>query len=110
LEGPSSISWVARFMLNEDDAAGEAALAIAQTHTLEAFLLLREHFTRARDPWFRTAMLSAAALTRRQEAIDWLLDMVANDEGHGTDAYEALCRSAPSTSTLDRLRGLGKPV
>jgi hypothetical protein len=109
LEGPAAISWVAQFLPPEDDPSAEAALAIAQTHTPEAFQLLRTTFTRARDAWFRIAVLSAIALTRQQEATDWLLDLIANEESHAADAHEALCRSAPSAETLDRLQQLGRP-
>jgi hypothetical protein len=109
LEGPAAISWVAQFLPPEDDRAAEAALAIAQTHTPEAFQLLRTTFTRARDAWFRSAVLSAIALTRQQEATDWLFDLIANEESYAADAHEALCRSAPSAETLDRLQQLGRP-
>ena len=109
LDGPAAIPWAAKFLSPEDDAAAEAAMAIAQTHTLEAFQLLCSTFAKVRDPWFRTAVLSAIALTRQQEATDWLLDLIANEQRHSADAHEALCRSAPSAATLDRLRQLGKP-
>lgn len=108
LEGPASISWAAQFLPAADDAAAEAAMAIAQTHTPEAFDLLRTAFLKARDPWFRTALLSAAALTRQPAAVEWLLDLIAQEE-HATDAHEALCRSAPTADTLDKLRQLGRP-
>jgi HEAT repeat protein len=109
LEGPSAIPWVAQFLPSEDDPAAEAALAIAQTHTPEAFELLRTTFTRARDPWFRIAVLSAIALTRQQEATDWLLELITNEETYAADAQEALCRSAPSAETLERLQHIGRP-
>jgi hypothetical protein len=35
--------------------------------------------------------------------------MVANEEQHAADAHEALCRSAPTEATLERLKQLGKP-
>ena len=108
LEGPSAVPWVARFLPPGDDAAAEAALAIAQTHTPEAFEVLKGTFVRARDPWFRVAVLSAIALTRQQEAIDWLLDLIGNEKTYAEDAHEALCRSAPSEATLGRLKRLGK--
>ena len=67
-------------------------------------------FAAARDSWFRNTVLSAIALTRREEAIDWLLDLVANeDDDHAAGAHEALCRSAPSAATQDRLKQLGRP-
>ena len=37
LEGPVAIPWAAQFLPPEDNAAAEAAMAIAQTHTPEAF-------------------------------------------------------------------------
>jgi hypothetical protein len=110
IEGPSAINWAGRFLSREDDSAAEAVMAIAQTHTLEAFQLLRSTFAVARDSWFRNTVLSAIALTRRQEATDWLLGLIANeDDDHATGAHEALCRSAPSAATQDRLKQLGKP-
>jgi hypothetical protein len=84
-------------------------MAIAQTHTPEAFKLLSAVFAKARDPWFRTAVLSALALTRQQEATDWLLDLIANEQTHAADAHEALSRTARSVATLDRLKQLGRP-
>lgn len=109
IEGSSAIGWAARFLGREDDPAAEAAMAIAQTHTPEAFRLLQTAVGAARDPWFRTTVLAAIALTRQQEATDWLIDLIANDDGHADQAYEALCRSAPSVATQDRLKQLGRP-
>ena len=109
LEGAAAIPWVAQFLPPEDDPAAEAALAIAQTHSPESFQVLRSAFATARDAWFRIAVLSAIALTRQQEATDWLLDLIANEETHAADAHEALCRSAPSADTLERLQQLGRP-
>lgn len=109
LKGPAAISWARQFLPAEDDAAAEAAMAIAQTHTPEAFQVLRSTFPKARDPWFRAAVLSAIALTRQQEATEWLLDLIADDQPYASDAHEALCRSAPSGATLDRLKQLRRP-
>jgi hypothetical protein len=109
IEGSGAIDWVARFLAREDDSAAEAAMAIAQTHTAEAFQRLRTTFGAARDPWYRDTLVAAIALTRQQEATDWLLDLVANDEDDADRAREALCRAAPSEVTLDRLKQLGRP-
>jgi hypothetical protein len=109
LEGPGAIDWAARFLPREDDSAAEAAMAIAQTHTPEAFQRLRTAFGAARDPWFRDTLFAAIALTRQQQATDWLLDLVANDEAKADRAQEALCRAAPSEVILDRLKQLGRP-
>ena len=109
IEGSGAIDWASRFFSREDDSAAEAAMAIAQTHTAEAFQRLRTTFGAARDPWFRDTLLAAIALTRQQEATDWLLDLVANDEDNADRAQEALCRAAPAVVTLDRLQQLGRP-
>jgi hypothetical protein len=37
LEGPVAIPWAAQFLPPEDDAAAEAAMAIAETHTPDTF-------------------------------------------------------------------------
>jgi HEAT repeat protein len=107
LEGAAAIPWVAKFMSEEDDTAAEAAMAIALTHTAEAVGLLRDAFQTAVDGWFRSALLSAIALTRQQDATDWLIELIADETPHSKDAHEALCRSAPSEATLERLRQLG---
>jgi hypothetical protein len=109
LEGSSALDWAARFLGREDDTAAEAAMAIAQTHIPEAFRLLQTTFGGARDRWFRTTVLTAIALTRQQEATDWLIDLIANDDVQAAGAHEALCRSAPSVATQDRLKQLGRP-
>jgi len=109
LEGAAAIPWAAKFLGEEDDTAAEAAMAIALTHTPEAVRLLRNVFEKARDPWFRAAVLSAIALARQAEATDWLIELVAKEEPHAKDAHEALCRSAPSEATLERLQQLGVP-
>ncbi len=109
LEGAGAIPWAARFLRPEGDAAAEAALAIAQTRAPEAFTRLRDTFRSARDPWFRSAVLAAIALTRRDEATDWLVELATGEQAHADDAHEALCRSAPSEATLARLRRAGRP-
>lgn len=109
LEGPSAIPWAAKFLPHEDDAAAEAAIAIAETRTPEAFAILKESFAKARDPWFRTALLSAIALTRQDEAFTWLLALIEREDRDSKDAHEALCRSNPPNTILDRLTQLGQP-
>jgi hypothetical protein len=109
LEGSSAIPWVARFLPPEDDTAAEAAMALSQTHAPEVVPILKSAFARAKDPWFRNAVLSAIALSRQQEATDWLLDLIAKEKQYATEAREALCNAAPSLTTLERLAALGRP-
>ena len=112
LEGPAAIPWAAKFLAAADDAAAEAALAIAETRTAEAFDVLKAAFTSgagAGEPWFRGALLSAIALTRQPAAVEWLLERIEQGGRNGVEAHEAVCRSGPSNAVLERLTKLGKP-
>ena len=50
LEGVSALSWVSHFLVTGDDAAAEAALAIAGTHCSQAFDALQKSLDAASDP------------------------------------------------------------
>jgi HEAT repeat protein len=106
IEGASAIPWVAQFLDKEDDSAAEAALAIAGTHTPQAFETLKQSFHKASDPWFTSVLLSAIALTRQDAAIEFLLDQVRADSLHSEPAIESLLRSAPSDEVTKRLKEL----
>jgi HEAT repeat protein len=106
IEGPKSIPWVARFLADSDDAAAEAALAIAGTHSPQAFEVLRDRLAEESDPWFCSVLLSAIALTRQDAAIEFLLDEVRTESRQAGPAIEALLRSAPSDEIVKRLEAL----
>jgi HEAT repeat protein len=103
IDGPSSIEWVSRFLAAGDDAAAQAALAIAGAHSARAFSALRERFEAAIDPWFLSVLLSAIALTRQDEAMEFLLDLVSKESLQAEPAIEAILRSAPSAEAVARL-------
>jgi HEAT repeat protein len=106
IEGVSALPWAGRFLAGEDDAAGEAALAIAATHSPEAFEMLKSHWEHARDPWFRSVLLSAIALTRQNAATGFLLAMVRADSLGADLAVEALLRSVPPDEVVQQLKTL----
>ena len=106
IEGTRAIPWVARFLATADDSAGEAALAMAGTHSTEAFEALRNALADASDPWFRSVLLSAIALTRQEAAINFLLDLVKNESLDAESAITALCGSAPSEDLIESLKKL----
>lgn len=106
IEGPSAIPWINRFLAPSDDAAAEAALAIAATHTPQAFEVLRERIDTESDPWFRSVLLSAIALTRQDEALDYLFDLIRTESLHAEAAVEAILRSGPSAEVTNRLEQL----
>jgi HEAT repeat protein len=104
IEGLRAISWVSRFLDAGDDPAAEAALAIAGTHSLEGFNVLRESLAKASDPWFRSVLLSAIALTRQDEAVEFLLELVRTEAMDAEGAIEAILRSMPSAEIIARLQ------
>jgi hypothetical protein len=106
IEGISALPWANRFLAGEDDAAGEAALAIAATRSPEAFDLLKSRWERARDPWFKSVLLSAMALTRQSAAMEFLLALVRADSLGADLAVEAMLRSAPSDEVVQQLKAL----
>lgn len=108
LEGISAIPWISRFLIGGDDSAGEAALAIAGTHSPQALDTLRKALDSASDPWFRAVLLSAIALTRQDAAMDLLLDLVKSDSLDAERAIEAVIRSIPSEELVRRLEDLVK--
>jgi len=103
IEGKSAIPWVARFLDEGDDLSGEAALAIAGNRSADAFQALKQRFEQGRPPdeWFRSVLLSAIALTRQDEAISFLLDLVSSRFAEA--AVEALLRSGPNDETIAKL-------
>jgi HEAT repeat protein len=106
IEGARAIPWAARFLAAADDNAAEAALALAGTHSTEGFEALRESFAEAREPWWRSVLLSAIALTRQDVALELLLDLVRKDGLDAEPAIEAVLRSMPSPVVVERLETL----
>jgi hypothetical protein len=108
IEGPSAIPWIARFLSDSDDAAAEAALAIAGTHSAQGFKVLRDRFAKEADPWFCSVLLSAIALTRQDDALEFLLDQVRTESLQAEAAIEAILRAAPSAEITKQLEELVK--
>jgi len=102
----SAIPWIARFLATADDSAAEAALAIAGTHSSQGFNTLRECLVKADDPWWRSVLLSAIALTRQDAALEFLLDLVRTESLNAEGAIEAVLRSMPSQEVIKRLAKL----
>jgi hypothetical protein len=106
IEGVSAIPWVSRFLNSHDDSAAEAALAIAATHSPEGSETLKNCLPKATDPWFRSVVLSAIALTRQEAALEFLLELVRAESLDAEVAIEALLRSIPSDDVVNRLEKL----
>lgn len=109
LEGIAAIPWVSVFLPAGNDAAAEAALALAGTHSAQAFEALRHSLADSHNPWFRSVLLSAIALTRQDAAMEFLLDLVKSESLDAERALEALVRSLPSPQLIERLEHVVAP-
>jgi HEAT repeat protein len=103
IEGTAAIAWVCRFLQQEDEIAGEAALALGQTRSSEALDALRKAFVKHRDPWFGGVLLSAIALTRREEAFGFLLELVREESRFAADAISTIWNAVPPAEVRERL-------
>jgi len=103
IEGLRAVEWVRGFLSTADDTAGEAALAIAETRSSEGFEILKACFEKAEEPWFRSVLLSAIALTRQDGAVEYLMEMVKMGSADAEGAIEAIVRSMPTESVMGRL-------
>lgn len=106
LEGVSGIPWATQFLAAANDSAAEAALAIASTHSVEGFDVLRKSLAQTSDPWFRSVLLSAIALTRQEEAVEFLLELIGSESLDAERAVEAILRTMPSQEIIRRLEKL----
>jgi HEAT repeat protein len=104
VEGNHAIPWVARFLATGDDAAGEAALAIAGTRSEAGFEMLRKCVDETSDPWFLSVLLSAIGLTRQEAAVEFLLDLIAKESMQAEAAMEAILRAVPSPDLIERVK------
>jgi hypothetical protein len=103
IEGTPAIPWVGKYVADADEAAGEAALALAGTHKLEAFNILREQLEAASDRWFRSVLLSAIALTRQEVAVEFLFEQVKKESLLAEAAIEALLRAGLAEESISQL-------
>jgi hypothetical protein len=106
LEGVSAIPWVGRFLASADEPAAETALALAGTHSAAGFEALKQQLVKAPDPWFRSVLLSAIALTRQDDALEFLLELVRAESLDAEAAIEAVLRSMPSPELSERIKKL----
>jgi HEAT repeat protein len=94
IERDAAIPFVARFLEAGDDAAAEAAFALAETSSPAALAALLQRQKDSSDEWFSGVLLSAIALTRLPEAFNFLLGMIEREEREAPRAIEALSRIA----------------
>ena len=103
IERDEAIPFVATFLEAADDPAAEAAFALAETRSPLALAALLKRHKGVTEPWFGGVLLSAIALTRLPEAVDFLIAMIEREEREAPTAIEALSRTAPSAELCVRI-------
>lgn len=104
LEGAHAIPIVASRLEPGDDLAAEAAFALADLRTPEALKPLLARLSEGPDTWFAAVLLSAIALTRLPEAIDFLVSLIERDGREASAAIEAIGRLGPSAELRARIQ------
>lgn len=103
LEGAAALPLVAKALEDGGDRSAEAALALADMRSGEALAVLLARLREGADMWFTSVLLSAIALTRLPEAMDFLIARIADDAREGPEALEAIGRTAPSAELRARV-------
>jgi len=103
LEPTAAIPLVAGAMEGGEDAAAEAAFALAEVRSAQALAALLARWRAGADAWFGSVLLSAIALTRLPEAVDFLIAMIARDGREAAAALEAVGRIAPNAEIVARI-------
>jgi HEAT repeat protein len=87
-----TISLVADFLDDAEEAAAEAAFALAETHESAALAALIDRRRQGADAWFGSVLDQAIVLTRLPEAMDFLLGVIERDFRQAPSALEAISR------------------
>ena len=104
VEGTQAIPLVATALKEGGDLAAEAAFALADMRAPEALAALVERLRAGADAWFTAVLLSAIALTRLPEALDFLIGIIASDAREAPQAIEAIGRAAPNAEVRARVQ------
>jgi HEAT repeat protein len=104
LEGAQAIPLVGAYLKEGGDLAAEAAFALADMRSPEALAALIERLRAGADSWFTSVLLSAIALTRLPEAMDYLIAIVEQGEREAPQVIEAIGRTAPNAEERARVR------
>ena len=104
LEGAQAIPVVASRLEAGDDLAAEAAFALADLRTPEALEPLLARLRAGADTWFAGVLLSAIALTRLPEAMDFLVSLIERDGREAAAAIEAIGRIPPNAEIRARIQ------
>jgi HEAT repeat protein len=100
---PGTISLVADFLDAGEEAAAEAAFALAETHDPAALTALIDRRRMGADTWFGSVLDHAIVLTRLHEGMDYLLGVIEKDVRLAASALEAISRVHNSAEVRARV-------
>ena len=86
------VSMVADFLDDGEEAAAEAAFALAETHEPAALTALIDRRRKGADTWFASVLDQAIVLSRLPEGMDFLLGIIEKDVRQAPSALEAISR------------------
>jgi len=92
IDRTATIALIADFLDDGEEAAAEAAFSLAETHDRAALDALIARRRRGTDSWFGSVLDNAIALTRLQEGMDFLLQVIEEDSRQAASALEAISR------------------
>jgi HEAT repeat protein len=99
----STIALVADFLDDGEEAAAEAAFALAETHHQTALAALIKRRKRPADSWFASVLDNAIALTRLPAGMEFLLGVIEKDPRQAPSALEAISRVHHSPEVRSRV-------
>ncbi|HEY9126242.1 MAG TPA: HEAT repeat domain-containing protein [Acidobacteriaceae bacterium] len=104
-EHAPAIALVAGFLDKDDDeVAGEAAFALAETHVQAALAALIARRQKGASSWLYSVLDHAIALTRLAEGVDFLLALLERDPRHAESVLEAISRVHSSDEVREQVK------
>jgi hypothetical protein len=103
IEREDAIPFVGQFLEQGDDSAAEAAFALAGTHLPAALEVLVQNQKSVSDPWMMGVLLSAIALTRLPESMDFLIGLIEQEAREAETAIEAMAQLEPNNELRARI-------
>lgn len=90
IDADAGVEFVGRFLKGGGDAAAEAAMALGESKSEAALQALLRHFPAERDALLKETIITAAALTKQNEAFVFLTELIENDSVFSGAAVKVL--------------------
>lgn len=99
----AAVALVTSFLDEDDEIAGEAAFALAETHDAGALSALIARRRRDASSWLYSVLDHAIALTRLPAALEFLLTQIEHEPRNAESALEAISRVHQSEEVRERI-------